>query len=95
MSNCTGLSACCGCPRCRSGASSTYRSRDLHQVPGKRVHLPVDAIESLVSAVRRQYPTALAEGACGTYSFTVDDVLVAEAWMHPTRPGWWLRIKEA
>jgi hypothetical protein len=45
-----------------------------------------------LSFIREVWPGALREGACGTMSFTSGDLLVAEAWMHPRKPGWWCRI---
>jgi len=29
-----------------------------------------------------------------TDGFTVGNLVVAEAWIHATKPGWWLRIRD-
>lgn len=66
---------------------------DVKHLEGKK--FCVDNVY-LVQAVRQRYPTAVAEGSCGSYSFTVGAEIVAEAWMHSTRRGqWWLRIKDS
>lgn len=65
---------------------------DVKTLPGKKFHVHGTA---LLSIVRDNYPTATAEGSCGSYSFIVNGEIVAEAWMHRTlRDQWWLRIKE-
>jgi hypothetical protein len=65
---------------------------DLHMLPGKRRFVPGDV--DLIDYVRAKFPGAMTEGACGTRSFTIDGELVAECWLHPTRNGWWVRLKE-
>ncbi len=66
---------------------------DLHLLTENRLYVDTDSREELVRLVRLHYPTACAEGACGSFSFCVGSELVAEAWMHPTKRGWWLRVK--
>lgn len=52
-------------------------------------HRVTDA--SLHQTMLEAYPDALIEGSVGSWSATVDGVVVAEAWMHK-RSGWWLRL---
>lgn len=50
----------------------------------------------LLSVVQQVYPNAEARGSYSyPRSFYVEDDLVAEAWLHPTEPGWMLWVKEA
>ena len=50
------------------------------------------AYDDLIDAVLTAWPGAYIEGAIGTKHAVFEGVLVAEAWLHRTRPGWWLRL---
>jgi hypothetical protein len=63
-------------------------------LPEKKFYFSEESREMLINIVRKYYPNAMAEGACGSYSFYVGSRLVAEAWIHPRKPGWWMRIKD-
>lgn len=63
---------------------------DVHRLSGKKEYIDSPDI---IAFVRGLHPKATAEGSCGSWSFMVDGKLIAEAWMHATRPGWWLRRK--
>jgi hypothetical protein len=67
-------------------------SSDVHSISGPKEHIYSNSINDMVALVRQTYSKATAEGSCGSYSFWVDKKIVAEAWMHPTKPGWWIRI---
>ncbi len=71
--------------------------RDVHSIAGKKVY--VEDLEDAIERVRALYPTATRQGSVGAWSWAVGDYIdpeniVAEAWLHATRPGWWLRIKK-
>ena len=67
--------------------------RDAHLVVSGTACYVGDVDRSeLISRVRKLYPKAMMEGSCGAWSFTVGDKIVAEAWLHRTKPGWRLRI---
>lgn len=66
---------------------------DIHSLPDKRRYVDARSERELINIVRDRYPDAMASGACGTWAFHVGSELVAEAWIHPRKPGWWLRIK--
>lgn len=69
--------------------------RDLKIVPGTKRY--VESIEEANEKVRALYPKATREGSLGAWHWAIKDgekeEQVAEAWLHATRPGWWLRIK--
>lgn len=70
--------------------------RDVHLVEGgKRRYY--DDLEQTIVDVAKKYPTATRQGSVGAWSWTVKvdgvEEFVAEAWIHPTKPGWWVRIK--
>lgn len=70
--------------------------RDHHFTTGAKRYY--EDLEAGIAAVARAYPGARREGSTGGWSWTVggvEGVIVAEAWMHRTRPGWWVRIKPA
>ena len=74
----------------------TVTIMDAHLLSFKKRYVSDDQLRSTVASV---WPDAHEEGAVGSKSWTypptsnaIEDV-VAEAWMHPTRLGWWLRIK--
>lgn len=66
--------------------------RDAHLTTGKKRY--VEDLDDAIALLKRLYPTARREGSIGAWSWAVGDDIVAEAWVHPTKPGWWLRIKE-
>ena len=67
--------------------------RDIHQLEGNKRYV-VNA-DDLLFEVRKQYPHATKEGSVGSWSFYDQKQLIAEAWLHRTKTGWWLRIKNA
>ena len=66
--------------------------RDVHQLEGPKIY--VESIEEAMVKVQIKYPIVTRQGAVGSWSFYDGETLVAEAWMHRTRPGWWLRISD-
>lgn len=52
-----------------------------------------DDLEAAHQDVVKAYPGVLREGSVGAWSWAVGGEIVAEAWLHATRPGWWVRIK--
>jgi len=66
--------------------------RETFNLSGKKLYTE-DPLEGIVKKVREFYPKSFAEGSLGHYSFLNDGEVVAEAWMHRTKPGWWLKIK--
>lgn len=75
--------------------------RDVHGVQGPKSY--VESIEDADVAVRKIYPNARREGSLGAWHWAIrqrgdtsdtDGEVVAEAWIHNRRPGWWLRIKK-
>ena len=67
--------------------------RDLHTFSGPRVY--VETVEEALEKVRAVFPTATKEGSLGAWCFSAEGKVVAEMWMHRTRPGWWVRIKNS
>lgn len=69
--------------------------RDVHGLVGPKKY--ADTMEEAIALVAAAYPGALREGSIGAWHWYVrteaGDEVVAEAWIHNTRPGWWLRIK--
>lgn len=51
-------------------------------------------LEAAFPVVSKLYPSARREGSIGAWSWSIGDEIVAEAWLHATRPGWWVRIKK-
>lgn len=66
--------------------------RDAHFVSGTKKYY--DDLEVAIQDVKKVYPTATREGSVGCWSWQVDGDFVAEAWVHHTKPGWWVRIKK-
>lgn len=71
--------------------------RETFHLAGKKVYIEA-SLEQMLVKVRETYPEAIAEGSMNHYSFLVSDgageqIIIAEAWSHRDRPGWWLRIK--
>lgn len=66
--------------------------RDVHSVEGKKVYY--DDLDVALEGIRKIYPTATKQGSVGAWSWSVGDMIVAEAWLHRDRPGWWVRIKK-
>lgn len=64
--------------------------RDLHMVDGRKIY--VDGLDTALVLVRKRFPNAMREASLGAASFSVGNILVAEAWLHSRKPGWWLRI---
>jgi hypothetical protein len=67
--------------------------RDLHSTAGRKQY--IENSDDLLTLVRAKYPDALVEGSIGAKSYQQRGELVAEAWLHAQKPGWWLRIKPA
>lgn len=72
---------------------------DLKMVKGRKQYVDDVKVATMTAMVRERYPTAWAEGSMGTYHWRVEirgeePVVVAEAWFHRNKHGWWLRIKE-
>lgn len=65
--------------------------RDIHQLKGRKEY--IEDFTKGITLVRKLYPNATAEGSLGCYSFWVNGEVIAEAWLHRDKPGWWLRIK--
>jgi hypothetical protein len=65
--------------------------RDLKSFKGKKLYY--EELEAAIPVIAAKYPKTRCEGSVGAWSWTVDGVIVAEAWLHATRPGWWVRIK--
>jgi hypothetical protein len=64
-------------------------SFDIHMLPGSKRYVNPGSREALLVLVRESHPKAMCEGGGGgSYTFHEDGVLVAEVWMHPTKPGW-------
>lgn len=64
---------------------------DVHTIKGKKEYF--DDLQIAWAKVWEKYPGAKIEGSVGSWSATsVDGRIVAEAWMHARRPGWWVRI---
>ena len=53
-----------------------------------------DDLEDAIKSIAARFPGARREGSVGAWSWTVGDVFVAEAWLHATKPGWWVRVLE-
>ncbi len=71
--------------------------RDTGFLKGRKTYY--EDFEDAHRAVTALHPTATRQGSVGSWSWAVGDYdnpdnLVAEAWLHATRPGWWLRIKK-
>jgi len=64
--------------------------RDLKSLTGPKVY--VDSITDALALVRAGWAGATMQGSVGAYGFRCGGRLVAEAWVHHTRPGWWLRV---
>ncbi len=64
--------------------------RDVHSLQGKKQYF--ETIEEATLFVQKHYPTANTYGSLGSYHWEDDGYLVAEAWVHRTKPGYWLRI---
>ena len=66
--------------------------RDVNLTVGfKRYY---DDLDDAISLIKVKFPRARREGSIGAWSWSIGDVVVAEAWLHATRPGWWVRIGE-
>lgn len=65
--------------------------RDAHLLVGPKLYYA--ELDDAHTAVLKSYPSAKREGSIGAWCWMVGDTIVAEAWIHATRPGWWLRIK--
>jgi hypothetical protein len=65
--------------------------RDAHGIEGPKKY--VESVEVAHELVKAIYPKVTREGSCGAWHWAVKEEVVAEAWIHRTRPGWWLRIK--
>jgi hypothetical protein len=64
---------------------------------GPREYVGDLSMPEILAKVRAVWGSTVAgEGACGSWSWTVmlddQEYIVAEAWLHPSKPGWWLRI---
>jgi hypothetical protein len=66
--------------------------RDIHSLPGPKNYF--ETFEDAITEIARVYPVTRREGSVGAWHWTVGDEIVAEAWIHPRKPGWWVRIKK-
>lgn len=66
--------------------------RDIKQLEGEKIY--VESMEDMIAEVRKVFPAAHREGSVAAYHFAVGEEVVAEAWIHRTKPGWWLRLKK-
>lgn len=65
--------------------------RDVKQLSGpKRYYADLDVAARQILAA---HPGARAHGSVGAWHWAVGDEVVAEAWLHATRPGWWVRVR--
>ncbi len=68
-------------------------------VTGRRRYVDDASSDTMTSIVRETHPMAWAEESMGSYHWRVEAEgeeprIVAEAWMHQTKRGWWLRIEK-
>lgn len=75
--------------------------RDVHGLEGPKKYF--ETLEEAIALVASIYPNARREGSMGSWHWSIrqrgdvsdtDGELVAEAWIHNTRPGWWLRVRK-
>lgn len=67
--------------------------RDAKMTTGPKRY--TESFDDIQAAVRAVYPKTRREGSVGCWSWAADGWIVAEAWVHPTKPGWSYRIKPA
>lgn len=74
--------------------------RDHHFVKSGAKKYAED-FDEVIAKVKAVHPTAYKEGSTGGWSWAIKDggsieneEIVAEAWMHRTKNGWWYRIKK-
>lgn len=71
--------------------------RDHHFVKSGTKKYAED-FDEVIAKVKTVYPTACKEGSTGGWSWAInngkDEEIVAEAWIHRTKNGWWYRIKK-
>lgn len=72
--------------------------RDHHYIKsGKKKY--AEDFDDVIAAVKEIHLTATREGSTGGWSWalqaqTEEEEIVAESWIHATKPGWWYRIKQ-
>lgn len=63
---------------------------DIHQLKGTKKYF--EDFDDLFNYARTIYPKLIRQGSVGSWSFYYENNLVGEAWLHRTKPGWWLRL---
>jgi hypothetical protein len=68
---------------------------DIHMLEGPKVYC--EDLDVVFAKVREIYPQFFREGAVGSYHFYLqkegeEKKIIGEAWLHRTKPGWWLRL---
>jgi len=71
--------------------------RETFFLPGKKVY--VETVEEAHKIVREAYPNAYREGQINHWLWSENwdasnPTWVAEAWGHPRKPGWWLKVRK-
>lgn len=67
--------------------------RDARLISGPKTYY--EDLERAWEVVQKLYPAARKQGSIGAWSWSIGDEIVAEAWLHAVKPGWWVRIKPA
>lgn len=64
--------------------------REMCNLKTKRLY--IETIEEAHLLVVQSYPNAIRHGSVGSWSWHVGDNIVAEAWVHPRKAGWWFKL---
>jgi hypothetical protein len=67
--------------------------RDVNMITGPKKYY--EDLSEAIAQIRSLYPTACGHGSVGAWHWAVNEEVVAEAWLHARRPGWWVRIKRS
>ena len=67
--------------------------RDANLTTGPKQYY--DDLDDAVAVVAAAYPGARREGSVGAWSWAIAGEVVAEAWLHATKPVWWVRVRPA
>lgn len=62
----------------------------MHQLKGTKKYF--SDLKDAIAYAQTIYPKIYREGSVGSWSFYYEEKLVGEAWLHRTKPGWWLRL---
>jgi hypothetical protein len=63
--------------------------RDAKLVQGKKRYF--EDLEEFHRELMSIYGSLNRQGSVGAWSWSLGEVVVAEAWIHATKPGWWCR----